>query len=332
MLALIKPYGWVYALVAIACMRQPRALIGFVPLALWVVHDAWLAPHAQISIASTNALGTWSTTILGNLSGSLVVLARALGERGPAAACCFVAPLVALALRGTERRIALAGVLALVLFLLSPFAYANDMPQLALGWSLRYDLPELAIGALCLAPLGRRFPMALAILAAISTIAGLARLLYILNHDATILIAFIAAIFVAGVALLAFFPPTRRPASVAAGCIVAGLLLYGARTAHANAAEAYAVVAPRISGHETAFFAWFQSNPHVAESVNLRAGTLLMLAPASRILDADDVACERAAHEDALIVVGKGDARAQAARSCGHVAFEDADFIAVLPR
>ena len=57
-----------------------------------------------------------------------------------------------------------------------------------------------------------------------------------------------------------------------------------------------------------------------------------MLAPASRIFDADDVACERAAHESALIVVRKGDARAEAARSCGRALFEDADFIAVLPR
>ncbi len=146
MLALIKPYGWVYALLAIVCTRKPRALVGFVPLALWIVHDAVLAPRALISIASTNAIGTWSTTVAGNLPASLTVLAKAIAERGPVAVCCFVAPMFALLARGKERWIAIAGTSALVLFLLTPFGYANDIPQLALGWSLRYDLPSLALG------------------------------------------------------------------------------------------------------------------------------------------------------------------------------------------
>ncbi|MGH7716011.1 MAG: hypothetical protein ACREML_08450 [Vulcanimicrobiaceae bacterium] len=331
MLALIKPYGWAYALVAIVCMRQPRALIGLVPLALWVLHDALLAAHAHISIASTNAMGTWSTTILGNIPGSLAVLARAVGERGPVTVCCFVAPVVALFLRGKERRVAIAGVAALVLFLLSPFAYANDMPQLALGWSLRYDLPELAIGALCLAPLARKLPLPFAIAAAISAIAGIARLLYILNHDTSILIAFIGACFIVLAAFVAFLRSARYAAAFAAGAIAIGLALFGANTASVRAASSYAVIAPRIAGNETAFFTWFQAHPHDAESVNLRAGTLLMLAPTMRIFDADTVDCARVKSEKAWIVVAKGDERTQAARTCGHVIFEDADFIAVLP-
>src|SRR5579872_3487261 len=96
LLALTKPYGWVYALLAVICTRRPRALAGFVPLAIWVAHDTLLAPYARISIASTNATGTWSTTIAGNLPTSLTVLAQSIAGRGAAAVCCFVAPVLAL--------------------------------------------------------------------------------------------------------------------------------------------------------------------------------------------------------------------------------------------
>jgi hypothetical protein len=291
-----------------------------------------LAPHAIYSLALASAQGSWSTTIVGSAPGSLAVLARAVGERGPAAVCCFIAPVVALFARGKVRQIAVAGTLALVLFLLTPFAYSNDLPQLALGWSLRYNLAELAIGALCLAPLARRFPIPFAILAVISALAGFARLLFILNHEPSILIAFVVSVLMGICVIVAFMPQARAAGGFIAAGIGIALLLYGSRTAYAHAPESYAIIAPRISGNETAFFSWFHAHPHDAESINLRAGALLMLAPASRIFDTDDVACARAALEDALIVVGKGDARAEAARSCGRVAFEDADFIAVLPR
>ena len=327
MLALIKPYGWVYALSAIVCTRKPRALVGFVPLALWVVHDALLAPRALISIASTNAIGTWSTTIAGNVPASLIVLAKSIAERGPAAVCCFVAPVFALFARGKERSIAIAGTCALVLFLFTPFGYANDMPQLALGWSLRYDLPSLALGVLCLASLGRRFPIPIAVLAACSALAGIARLLYILNHDTSILIAFLVAVVAGLAAIVAFLAPLRRVAGFAATAIALVLMLYGSSVAAAHVADFYAV-----STNETAFFRWFESHGHDAESVNLRAGELLMLAPSARVYDADSVLCSRASAESALIVVANNAAAAQTAKGCGEVLFEDADFIAVMPR
>jgi hypothetical protein len=331
-LALVKPYGWTYALLAILCTSRPRMLIALAPLAAWIVHDLLLAPHAIYSLALASAHGSWPTTIVGSAPGSLLVLARAVGERGPAAVCCFIAPLFALFARGKERQIAVAGTLSLVLFLLTPFAYDNDMPQLALGWSLRYDLAELAIGALCLAPLARRFPFPFAILAVIGSLAGFARLLFILNHDASILIAFVVAVLAGICVLVAFMPRARVAGGFAAAGVGIALLLYGSGTAYAHAPESYAIVPPRVGGAETQFFAWFRSHAHAAESINLRAGTLLMLAPASRVYDADAAECVRAKSEKAWIVVAKGAQRTQAARSCGSVLFEDADFIAVLPR
>ena len=326
-LALIKPYGWVYALLAVVCTRQPRALVGFVPLALWIAHDALLAPRALVSIASTNALGTWSTTIAGNLPASLTVLAKSIAERGPTALCCFVAPVFALFARGKERSIAIAGTCALGLFLLTPFGYANDMPQLALGWSLRYDLASLALGMLCLAPLGRRFPTSIAVLATCSALAGIARLLYILNHDTTILIAFLCSVVVSLAAIAAFFTPFRRVAAIAAAAPALALMLYGSNVAAAHVAGFYAV-----STNGTGFFRWFESHAHDAESVNLRAGELLMLAPSARVYDADAVSCSRAAAESAIIILAKGARSAPVAKGCGEVLFEDADFVAVLPR
>jgi hypothetical protein len=56
-----------------------------------------------------------------------------------------------------------------------------------------------------------------------------------------------------------------------------------------------------------------------------------MLAPEVRIIDADGIDCEGARRQKAWIVVGTGDIRAQDARGCGRVLFEDADAIAVFP-
>ncbi|MGA3037319.1 MAG: hypothetical protein ABSE64_07505 [Vulcanimicrobiaceae bacterium] len=323
-LSLMKPYGWAYALLATVCMSRPRLLVGLVPILLWSLHDALLAPHAINSVESTYSSGAWSTTILGNLPSSLAVLALAVGARGPAMVVFFLAPLFALFMPGEVRRLAFIGIVSIVFFLLSPFGYGNNLPQLAFGWSLRFDLPALVLGVLCVAPIARRIPIVVIALSILSAVAGFARLLYILNHDPTILAAVSFACIAGIAACLAFSPQLRRVSAPLASVASLALFLYGSGVASANVVSFY--------GDSHSVYAWFRAHPHDAESVNLRAGTLLMLAPAVRIIDADGIDCEGAQIEKAWIVVAKGDERAQDARGCGRVLFEDADVIAVSPR
>jgi hypothetical protein len=235
----------------------------------------------------------------------------------------FLAPIFALFARGEVRRLAIIGIVSMVLFLLSPFGYANNLPQLALGWSLRYDLPALVLGVLCIAPLARRMSLIVVILSIVSALAGFARLLYILNHDPTILVAVAFACTAGIAACLAFLPHMRRASGLLGGAAAFALFFYGSSVASTNAVSFY--------GDSHSIYAWFHAHPHAAESVNFRAGTLLMLAPEVRIIDADGIDCEGARRQKAWIVVGTGDIRAQDARGCGRVLFEDADAIAVFP-
>jgi len=323
-LALMKPYGWVYALLAIFCMGRPRMLAGLIPVLLWSLHDMLLSPHAMNSIASTNAGVSWSTTILGNIPSSLAVLVESFGARGPATIVFFNAPFAGVFSRGEERRLAIIGIFSLLLFLLSPFGYANNLPQLASGSSLRFDLPALVLGVLCLAPLARRLSPWVAALSILSALAGFARLLFILNHNPSILIAVCGASLAGFAVCLTFATSLRRAAALAAGVASLGLFLYGSAMASANVVSFY--------GAPDSIYAWFHAHPHAAESVNLRAGTLLMLAPQARIIDADGIDCEGARMAKAWIVAGTGDIRARDARGCGRVLFSDSTAVVVDPR
>lgn len=336
-LGLVKPYGWVFVLIAALCMRAPRALLALIPLALWVLHDALLAPHARYPIGSTAVPSAWSTTILANMPSSLLTLAAALLHDGAAMVCLFFAPFVALFVRGEHRRIALAGTLSILFYLVIPFSFANYLPQLANGASLRYALPGIACGLLALVPLARAAPQTTAIGALAFAVAGLARIFAIFVSDGVTPIPFAAAAIVLALALLAY---PKRWAAIASAVLIAGIFFFGTYSASTRAYSFYADEMPRIGSQPTQFFSWFAEHPHDAQAVDLAAGKLLAMAPSARIFDADSVACARAARDGAWVIVGTSpdvstaqrDAQMEAAKRCGPVLFQDADVIVSEPR
>lgn len=335
-LSLVKADGWLYAIVAIACMGKPRAFVGVAPIVLWAMHDVAQAGGAQMHVAGTTLRGVWASTIAANVPDSLRVLGRALVERGPAIVCCFFGPLAGFFGSREERRIAAAGVLACALFVLTPYSYVNPLPQLALGNALRYDMAALAIGAVCLAPLARAVPALLASLALLSALAGIVRLIVVFSSDGVTPIAFGGA---ALVVVLAIFSRTRV-AGVVAGALCFALFAFGTYSASTRAYSFYGDEMPRIGNGPTTFFTWFAQHPHTVMTLGIRAGELLVMAPSATVIDTGDVDCAAAVRDGAWLVVGADrdvtastlSERMRAARRCGSAVFSDADVLAVSPR
>jgi len=335
MLSLVKPNGWVLALLAIACTGRLRALVGLVPVGLWAAHDVLLNRHAVVSIASGLVFEPWPTTIAANVPQSLLVLARALVEQGPATVIFFVAALAGFAARD-DRRITLSGLLWIVAFAFTPLSFQSYLPTLAGGASLRYALPSFAIGALALAPLARRFPRAIAVAGLLSALFGIVHVFLTFANDSFTIISW------AGVAAIGALALVRNPKSrsVAMTLVTLALFLGGAFQARMRAAAFYADEMPRVDGRATTFFDWFAAHAHAAHVVDMRAGMLLVFAPNTRIVDAAQVDCDAARGDGSWTIAGvdrdataaRSDATFAAVRKCGPPLFADAAAIVSEPR
>jgi hypothetical protein len=204
--ALVKPYGFVLAAVAAALRRVdgPIAvrLLAFVPLAIWAVRDLALLAHALVPPASTWYADSLGTSIAAHLPSAFGVLASAAWGAGPVWALLMLIATAAIgfAHQGWLRWAAFA---SLALFLLVPFGYTNDVPQLASGQSLRYALPFVAIGAAALCMLRGRYVVGLIPVALLGAVAGIAQLWQLYWNDATThdvrIVLLLAAAVAAGV-------------------------------------------------------------------------------------------------------------------------------------
>jgi hypothetical protein len=217
-----------------------------------------------------------------------------------------------------------------------PFSYANALPQLEHGASLRFVLPAIAAGAIVLAPVARRAPIVTAIVACVSAIAAFIQLIVTFSNDAVTIGAFASGAVVVALALLSI---RHRIAGFAATTLAAALLLAGSQSARARAASFYAGEMPKINGAPTPFFDWFHAHPHAAQVIDIRAGELLVLAPSAQIADADSVQCRNARRQDAWIVVGTDpdvpnalrQTRMRQALRCGRTIFNDGDVVVAAP-
>ncbi len=335
MLSLVKANGWELALVAILCVGSRRALVGIVPVGLWAAHDYLLNRHAVVSIASGLLFDPWPTTIAANAPQSLLVLARALADQGPATALFFVAALVGFVGKD-DRRIALSGLLWIVAFAFTPLSFRSYLPTLAGGASLRYALPALAVGTLALAPLARRFQRTIAIAGILSAAFGIAHVFLTFANDSFTIISWAGVVAIGALALI------RNPKTRAIAMTLATLALFlgGAFQARMRAASFYADEMPRVDGRSTTFYDWFAGHSHAAHVVDLRAGTLLVIAPSTRIVDAANVDCDAARRDGAWTIVGvdrdataaHSEATFESARECGPTLFSDAAAIVSEPK
>ena len=338
--ALLKPYGFLYAAVALATGRAaPRSwLVAGLPFAFWVARDAFGWRGAQFPPASTAVAGLWTTTIAAHGIAGAETLTRALLADGPWSALLFGAGL-ALIVFGRDAGLRLTAAAALLVFLCEPFGFDNPLPQLATGSSLRYALPFLALGALGLIPFARRLPLALGCAALAFAVWDGVRIVAIFWRDTTGHgEAWVLALAFAALLLAALRP---RIARVATPLLTLGLIAYAVVLAASHPVDYFndAFSAP---GARTQFFTWLNTHrPSALVAWNLRAGALVVVSPESRVLDGlERDPCGEAQRNHALLVAyvepsgaaSRRDEVRERALDCGPALYRDPLVLVVAPR
>jgi hypothetical protein len=329
--ALIKPYGWIVAIVAVAASRATRAVWIAIAAAatLWFAHDAVLWQHAIVPPAQASSANTWSSTILANGISALALLLRVSVQASPFFALALFAALAGPTIdRGRNRAAGIAALVALLAFLVMPLAFADVRPELAGGSSLRYAIPAAAAGIIAAGALVARFATVSFVIAALSCAFGIVSTLAIYWNDGGTR----SALAVAPVAVLLAYVSQRRrtiwPCAAGLALAIVAASWLAARHPVDYYADAYAV-----NGKPTQLFAWIaRAQPRALGGWGLRVGVADVLAPYARTLDlSETLPCASAqANGVTLVALAESDRspwyneqRLHVARRCGRVRFDD---------
>ncbi|HTV72806.1 MAG TPA: hypothetical protein VME66_03755 [Candidatus Acidoferrales bacterium] len=296
--SLLKPDGFVYALLALVASRRLE-IAGWLPFVVWVARDAILWDHALLPPSATR-YPLWETTVVAHGLDGVSLLARALVLDGPMTLLLFVGGVTGLfVLR--DRRLLVAAIGALVLFWVLPMGFTGSTPQLATGHSLRFLIPFFCVCGIGLAALAVRVPRAAPYLAWALAASGIARITAVYWNDAhTRTSLFVLALTAA---LLIFSKRTLRPRLLAAtfACaVVAAVATAG--WAPAAYYDDWLGQRPR----EPHLFAWLRAAcPARVVTYDLRLGSIDTICPATETIDGwDRHACAQARAERALLISG----------------------------
>jgi hypothetical protein len=334
--ALLKPFGWIEALIAAVAARVPwrACAIGFIPLAAWIARDAILLGSGASVGFSTPPY--FANTIAGNFGIAITQLAHGVATVTPQSFTWIALLLAGYFFRGS-RRYAIAGTAALVLYGFLPLAYKSGATNYVLdASSFRFALPALGAGALIAATLLPLAPRVGAIASYAIAAWGAWTVLAIFWNDAYTH----WAILVAAIAIVAaVLTGTTRGVSVALLALV--VIVAGRWGAASRAQGFYADWMRDAAGKSTGVFAWIASHrPERVVAENVRTGAILMMSPQTQAVDAPlETGCELARRDRALLLVGSnedtnGPDLAQAfarARGCGSVLYEDGAAFIVRP-
>jgi hypothetical protein len=327
--ALVKPYGWIFSGVALLCARArlPVWIAAACAFGAWGAHDLMLAAHAFLPIASSAGGGTWATTIAGHGFAALLLLAQIALTRAPFALVALLCALAAPLIEARDRRIAWFACFAVVFFAVMPFGFANDLPQLATGVSIRYAAPAIALGALVFCGWTTRYEWpAIVFLVACSTY-GIVEIGSIFSSDLVTRTAWIvaaAALIACGLAALSGI--RLLPQGAAAIAIAAAVWLA------ARQPVAYYTDALRVDGQSNGIYAWIaRVKPAAIGGSGLWIGAVNVLSPATRTVDLpDDRTCNAARAAGVLFVAvaesgypQRTAARMAQARRCGRIFYEN---------
>ena len=334
--ALLKPQGWLFALVALVTSRARVStwLAAASALGLWVLHDALAWRYAAFAPGDA-AWGAPGSSILAHGAPAIALLAGVLLRDSPFAFVALAAALLG-PLAASHRRLGWAAFAAAVVFLALPFGYATNVAQLATGASLRFAAPALAAGALLVLPAARRSGTIATGLFAICALYGAGQVVALFYNDAPTRLAVPIAILAVGVVALARKIASAWP--VAAG--IAAIAVAANALAAAHPVDFYAD-ALRVRARSTSVYAWLtSSHPSAIGGWGLALGSANVLSPGTRTVDLpDERACAFALRDGLLLVAlaeeGRSDsfnaARLAAARRCGSVRYDDGLAVVVAP-
>ncbi len=327
---LIKPQGWVLALIALIACKAARTLwlCAAGAFALWLIHDAVLWKTATLAPASTGYGNTFGSTIVAHGVPALAILARVAISMSPFALAALCAALLGPALARREPRLGWAAFSGALLFFALPFGYESSVAQLATGASLRFAAPAIAVGAVILARPARQVAVVAIALLLTSTVYGIWYVLSIFWNDGSTHAALpIAALAIAIVAVARF----RRARWLKA--LALGLAVMAATHLAARHPIDYYTDALRVDGTSSGLYRWIATKrPAAIGGWGLRLGVVNVLSPTTRTLDMLDRApCAQARQNGVLLVaVAQSDRapdanaqRLRSARVCGQILYED---------
>ncbi|MBV9718635.1 MAG: hypothetical protein JOZ77_04905 [Candidatus Eremiobacteraeota bacterium] len=328
--ALIKPQGWILAVLAAAAGRAPRRVwfAAAAAPAIWIVHDAIVWQRSSVEPQNFLAARAFGTTIVAHGVPAFVLLARVLASQSPFASIALLAALLGPVIARKDPRLGWAGCACALLFLFLPFGYATAVAQLATGASLRFAAPAIAVGTIVLAaPLRRAVPLATAALL-LSTLYGIWYVLAIFWNDGGTHVAIVLAVLVVAIAAL-----VRSPHVIWLKAVGFGLGVVVAVHLAARHALDYYDDALRVGPASPGVYRWIASNePPAVGGWGLRLGVVNVLSPSTRTLDLSDTgACLEARRNGVLLVAvaqpdlepGQNESRLIAAARCGRTLFKD---------
>lgn len=328
---LLKPQGWIFALIAMIASRAP-ARIWYVAVAAalaWLVRDALLLPGAlAFSEQSAAYAHPWTTTIVAHGWHALLLLARIAGVVSPFVLIALIAACFGPVLATTARWLGWAACASVLVFLVLPFGYETYVPQLATGESLRFAAPALAAGTLVLAPPLRRTPLLTLAACIASTVYGIWRISAVFWNDGSTQASIPLALAGVAAVVLAYRWRAAWPLLAAGFC---GIVL-SAQLA-ARHPVGYYDDALTVNGTPPGIYRYIAAaQPPAIGGVGLRLGVVNVLSPRTYtrdLLDAD--ACKNARRLDlTMVAVAQSDlppavnaARLTSARACTPVLYSD---------
>ena len=337
---LLKPQGWIFAGIALLASRASwRTWIAAgIAIAAWALHDVLLLHGALISPGQSAAYAhPLSTTIVANAPQALWLLARVTGSISPFALLAMIAALCGPVLSGNARALGWAACASMLLFLVLPFGYETNVPQLATGESLRFAAPALAAGTIVLAQSLRRIEVVATIAFVVAAVFGIWRVLAVFWNDGSTHAAIPLALIGAATVAFAYRQRAAWPAVVAA---FAGIVL----STHLAARHPidYYNDALSLNGTSPGIYRFIVGErPRAIGGVGLRLGVINALSPGTYTADLlDEGACDAARRLNLqLVAVAQSDlprqinnARLSAARACLPVFYADAIGVASASR
>lgn len=335
---LIKPQGWLLALIALVTQRARLRvwLAAAGVLALWLIRDAVLWSAAQLGPANTVYRNIVSSTILAHGASALEILVRVAFVASPFALIALIAALLGRLIAAREPPIGWAACASAVLFLLLPFGYATSVAQLATGASLRFAAPAVAAGSVILTRPIRAIGVAATALLLLSTLYGVWQVLAVFWNDGGTHVAVLVALLAVAVTALAHRQRRAWPSAVA----FAAAVIVAAHLAGRHPLD-YFSDALRVGSNEPGVYRWIAaSRPAALGSWGVRLGVVNVLSPTTRTLDLPDAgACAAARRFKVLLVaVAQNDltpnenaARLRDARRCGSTLYADATAVVAQP-
>jgi hypothetical protein len=326
-LALIKPYGFVFALASGAAWTRDRtrALLGIAAavasIGLWSLRDLVLSPNAVVPIASTKIPNPWQSTIGANVPHSLFVLATASWNAGWMWTLLLVAGATSIVL-WRKPAFAMAAAVSFAALLFIPTAYEfGTVEQLASGESLRFALPLATLGLLWALSL-RPARWVVATVAAAGTIAGVATQWAVFSNDATTHDTPVVVAIFGLVAFAAAWCGSERARVATTVCAMAVLGAWSAGVARNHPGD---YVRDRFGG--AAVYAGLHAGQPIV-TLDLPAGSVIIVNPNARVIDGLDASvCAQARSLHAAIVTSI--ARLPSV-NCGRIVYRDATSAVVL--